>query len=256
MLKFVKNTLCVSLLFISIIAKAESIVKLATGNEYPPFSDEKLKEGGLFTQIVKTVLKSANINSTIEFVPWKRAETLTETGEFMAAFPYMKTVEREKNYQFSDPVYAIEAKIIVNKNSSIKFDKIGEIEGLKGKTFCKPKGYGLEKFIEELVNKKYITQTRTPADMKGCILLLDRNEVDFVPDAPVITYQIMSEAKVPKENFKVLAPTIQETDLRLMITKKKTDVQGNNTVEFVKKFNDSLAKLKSDGTIEKLANNY
>ena len=92
--------------------------------------------------------------------------------------------------------------------------------------------------------------------MKGCVILLDRNEIDFIPDAPVITYQIMAETNVPKDHFKFFSPTIQKSDLRLMITKKKNDSQGNSVADFLKKFNTALTKLKADGTIQKMGDNY
>jgi len=36
-------------------------LKLVTGNDYYPYSDEKLKDGGIFTSIVKKILKISKV---------------------------------------------------------------------------------------------------------------------------------------------------------------------------------------------------
>ncbi len=77
------------ILFLSINLKSFSIetLKLVTGNDFSPFTDEKLKNGGMYTSVIKTILNRLKIHYEIEFYPWARGYELVKKEKFDATFP-------------------------------------------------------------------------------------------------------------------------------------------------------------------------
>ena len=51
---------------------AEEGLRLVTGNDYKPFTDESLPEGGLANEIVKRSYDQIGVKYSIEWKPWKR----------------------------------------------------------------------------------------------------------------------------------------------------------------------------------------
>jgi polar amino acid transport system substrate-binding protein len=61
---------------------------IVTGNDFAPYADEKLPNGGFATDLVREVIKKIGTETNIRFLPWKRGYELTTSGETLATFPY------------------------------------------------------------------------------------------------------------------------------------------------------------------------
>jgi polar amino acid transport system substrate-binding protein len=255
MMRFLKYSIACLSSLISTLTFAMPQVKLSTANNYKPFTDEKLKGKGLFTKIVEKVVTQAGYQPLIDFSTWNRAEGLTKLGKSIGTFPYMKTPEREKEFIFSDVVYSVKANIIVLAASDIKFDSLENSNNLNGKTFCKPKGYGIENYLQDKMTEKKVF-LRTVKSMDICLNLLLKNKIDFIVESPVIFYHLLKQQNLSKENFKILPQAIQTTDLRLMLTKENKDAEGNDVRLFIEKFNSTLAKMNADKSIDTIIENY
>ncbi|WP_157752197.1 hypothetical protein [Shewanella benthica] len=61
-------------------------LSLTTGDDYPPFTDRKLAQGGMATTLVLNAFeKSGYFVKEIEWLPWKRGYTLAQRGQYHAA---------------------------------------------------------------------------------------------------------------------------------------------------------------------------
>ena len=94
-------------------------LKLVTGNDYSPYSDEKLKEGGIFTFIVKKILNKLNISYTLDFLPWARGYDMVKNSKYDATFPYVFTKERSLEVHFSK-ISLVEIKSYIFTNNKNK----------------------------------------------------------------------------------------------------------------------------------------
>jgi polar amino acid transport system substrate-binding protein len=164
------------LLAVSMPAAADS-VKLATGNQYKPFSDESLPNGGLVTDLLRTAYEAAGHDVTIDFMPWKRGVRSVENGDHLATFPYVKTEERLKKYTYSDPVYVIEIVPAVTPENA---GTINSLDDMNGKSTCLPVGwqFGVEAVDKEGGERNIDVQR--PQKMASCFKLLQRGRVDFL----------------------------------------------------------------------------
>jgi len=90
---------------VSLPAAADGPARVLT-TELPPFTmqSEPAMPGALL-EIVDELLRRTRTESTIEFVPWRRAILLTATGRRTAIFPLSRTPERETQYRWLVRLY-------------------------------------------------------------------------------------------------------------------------------------------------------
>lgn len=81
------------------VLAAEEVVFAA--GEYPPYLSETAEGFGVAAQIVTEACRRANIKSTLNFMPWSRAEYDTAQGKYIASIAWVRTPEREKRFAYS-----------------------------------------------------------------------------------------------------------------------------------------------------------
>ena len=77
----------------AVSVQAEELA-IATGNDYAPFTDEELPEGGLATEVVVEAFAAVDHEVDIDFRPWARGYHDTGQGVFAGTFPYVHSDER------------------------------------------------------------------------------------------------------------------------------------------------------------------
>ena len=162
--------------FISFSAKCEDYLNLVTGNDYPPYSDERLPEGGIFTAKVKQILNKLNIKYKIEFMPWARGYELVKKGTFSATFPYTFTEERNKEVLYLKKSI-LSTKIFIYTH--IKYKNKKSIDDFNGLVFCAPNGYYIEESIQNKINKEEI-KLQKQFDAKSCLISIINSDADFM----------------------------------------------------------------------------
>ncbi len=210
---------------------------LVTGSDYAPFSDEKLPEGGLATEIVKKAMKLAGVEVQINFFPWKRGYDGTLDGEFAATFPYVPTDERKAAMEYSDPIVTIRQVVFSAKDKPVLFSAVAD---LKGKTICQPIGYALPADLEPLVANGEIKR-EAPKELDNCGRMLLIGRADFlVGDA--FTLGAMFQRIGGVEKIGIGDRVLDTTYLHLIASKKAGD-----TASVITAFNAGLKQLKDSG---------
>ncbi|MBV8651112.1 MAG: amino acid ABC transporter substrate-binding protein, partial [Alphaproteobacteria bacterium] len=91
-------------------ASAQSYT-VVSGNDYAPFADSKLPEGGIATEVVKLAFAAVDKQVTIEWKPWKRGYQDTLANDNDATFPYVPTDERKAEMLYSDAIYSVKQEV-------------------------------------------------------------------------------------------------------------------------------------------------
>ncbi|MFO7727443.1 MAG: transporter substrate-binding domain-containing protein, partial [Desulfonatronovibrio sp.] len=198
-------------------------MRLVTGNDYKPFTDQTLPQGGMITEIVDQVFQKMGYQAEIEFHSWSRGYTLSEEGAFLGTFPYVQTPERMESFYFSDPIYTITTLFFVRNDTDLSFVHDSDLQGL---TACKPLGYHLRD-IQDFLNKDFI-EVRRPNTMESCFKMLRRGRVDLVPINEHVGWEVVRKIAGEKDMFKVLEKPLLETGLHFIVTRKNP--QGQNIV--------------------------
>lgn len=218
-----------------LLALPAAAAEIVTGNDYAPYSDEKLPEGGFATDLVRTVLTNLGDAPRLRFLPWKRGYQMTAAGEALATFPYVRNPDREAEMLFSDALYFDLSRIVFNKAAPIAYDGMAS---LKGKTLCNPTGYVVYPEIKAALDAKDL-RAQEPNDMPACLKFLDVGRADFIISSlPVIRATAGDLGLTEKIGF---AETPFKENASYLIVGKKTA----GGAAFLQTFNAGLAAYKA-----------
>lgn len=157
------------------VAAESTVLSMVTGNDYAPFTDEDLPEGGLFTELVREAMARSGYKSEIEFLPWDYALRATQKSTFKASFPWYDTSERRSSLWYSRPVYEVLIVVYHKAGAPLAFSGIDDLNGLN---LCRPKGY-FDDDIKAKVEEGQVIRT-APDTPSECFEMLVSGDVDVV----------------------------------------------------------------------------
>ncbi len=221
----------------------------ATG-EWPPATSEKLPEYGFVTQIVTKACLAVSLKPEYRFYPWKRAEAMVKSGKIIAAFPYMITDERKKDYNYSDPLfYGINYFIYYDKNPNtprqIEFNNLKDLMGYK---IGMIRGTPME---AELRQKGLNVEVTTTLDQS--IIKLTRGRLDFyLTEQMVFRDAIQRLFPTQTESFKKLPRSYgPKRPNALLVSRQFPDAEST-----IKRFNKGLRMIRENGLYEQITRPY
>lgn len=172
------------------LKKDNAEMKLLTGGNYSPFTDQDWPGGGMITELINAAMESTP--SPVSYsITWeddwsKHLFPLLDNKEFDMGFPWLRPDceghpenERCANFHFSDPLMKILIMLFVNADKKFTFDSDADI---LGKTLCRPKGYfthDLDREGREWLTKGLITLVQADSP-DACFELLQQGKVDAV----------------------------------------------------------------------------
>jgi polar amino acid transport system substrate-binding protein len=238
-----KSVALASVLALMTFPVAAEEFKLVTGNEYAPYTDQTLPEGGLATEIVKAAFAASGHTLKIDFLPWKRGYDLALAGDYDATFPYVTTEERQKGFVYSVPMVTLSQVLLSNPAAGISS---ADAAALKGKRICLPLGYSTIKPVQALVDAKEITRSELP-DMKACMQHVANGRSDFLIIDKMSGTVAMKTAGIDEKTLNRVTLDSTTNTLHLMVGRNHKD-----GAKIVAAFNDGFEKLKSSGDLRKI----
>ena len=234
---------CIMSLFFFFTARpaVSETISLATLN-WQPFYGEDLPENGFFSALCREAFKRAGYEMELHFMPWKRALEMTKKGKYDGLLGAYYNDKRAESFYFTDPVSNNEESFIQKKGKGIAYTtlddlkpyKIGGLRGSAPMAELLEQGFKAEETNDEIMSIKKLNADR----------------LDLVIIGKQQFYYALSHDETLaslKEAFEVIEPPFKSYGLFCPITKKKAE--GN---EIVKKFNQALKEMKSDGTYDKI----
>lgn len=163
-------------------------LKLLTGGNYAPWTDQDLPGGGLITELVNASFEKTP--SPVSFsLTWQddwavHLSPLIEKRVFDIGFPWFKPdcednrqQFRCRTFHFSEPLFEMQVPLYYHVDRPIEFASDSDI---LGKRICRPKGY----FIHDLdrADRRWISEEKiefVQADsMEDCFSMLIAGEID------------------------------------------------------------------------------
>ena len=211
-------------------------VNIATGEGYSPFVDYKLPDGGWSTSLVKQTFSKMKLRTTIDVLPWNRALRWTQEGKFLAAFPFVYSETRAKDFLFSTAINFVPVHMYVASESSFTSP-----EQLKNKRLCFPFSYSLDSLEQGIVNKYQMTINRAK-DGIGCVKHVQKGW----SDAGLTNGYIHAE-KLPKNTTNdipivIFPEELISIPLYLVISKDYL-----NAEQWIQEFNYAFSLLQKNG---------
>jgi polar amino acid transport system substrate-binding protein len=104
---------------------AQEVWKITSLN-WEPYSGAELSHQGNSIQKLKTILASNGITLLVEFYPWKRAQDLAKTKDYIGYFPAWPE-EVMEGFEASPPVDWSQIAVLKNRTSSLEFKTIDDL---------------------------------------------------------------------------------------------------------------------------------
>lgn len=111
-----KKALVLAAALSSSVLYAQTVV-FAIG-EWEPFTGETMEGYGLSTKVVTKACEKAGLNCEYEFMPWKRAYTMTMKGRVVGTFPWSRgDEERMEQFHHSEQFVSMSSPVIFYEKS-------------------------------------------------------------------------------------------------------------------------------------------
>ncbi|NLR76963.1 substrate-binding periplasmic protein [Leeia aquatica] len=242
-MKSLKQLITLALISTVLQAHAESF-NFATGNDYAPFADQKLPEGGMVTEIVKRAFTLAGAEAKFSWLEWDAGFKATQAGKYAGTFPYSQTPERSEAFLFSEPVFVTNLKVFTRTDKT--FAVSGGPSVYQGKKACIPKGWAVSPFLQAMLKSGTITRVEAE-DITPCAKLLGEGKVDFYVTDEIQGQKAFQAAGLTNKQIVPSKETVASTAMYLLVPKALANAQ-----HVVDTFNKGLKALKLSGEYAKI----
>jgi len=230
-------------------------IRFLTADDYAPFTDRKLINGGIVTHMLRASL-AANPSRPEFVISWindwsTHLDPLLTTHEHDLGFPWLQPDceaspddYRCQNFKFSHPIFEMLILLFTDKDRPMSFASDADIEGA---VLCRPKGYYTHDLEKDgrlwLTNN--IIELKQPDNIKGCFDLLAKGEVDavalneFTGRAAVSELQLTGQVEVLENR-----PLSVEG---LHVVVHKSHPRANELIDLV---NDSMTEFQLGDTYD------
>ncbi len=235
----------ISVLLVAVLAEAEEI-RIVT-EDFPPYNyEENGKITGLSTKVVRSVLKEVGMNPEIRIYPWARAYKEALQQKNILIYSILRISEREKLFRWVGEIAVSQMCLFrLRERNDIKISSLEDAKKYKvGVTReTAPHHYFLDKGFEL---KEWEVVSRDELSIKKLV----SRRIDLMPyyETPFI-YKVEKLGYDPNKFVKALSLKEASEKLYMAFSRSTPD----STVE---KFIKALDKIKTDGTYDKIVNEY
>lgn len=242
-------------------AAAEKVYKVACDATYPPFSIQ-LEEG---ETVSGTVVSSTNGMGDYYGIDVELLDAISNIEgfkyelnpmDFSSIIPALvsgtidgsiagmnATEERKATVDFSDGYYEAGSSLVVNASNTT----ISSFDDLEGAVAACKEGTTGMLWCQDNADKYGFTVNVYPDSTSMMLAVANEQATFLLEDYPVISYQIKIGVQ---EDLRVAIDAIEEPPMDAFAV-----VKGKNQ-ELLTMFNDGLAKIKANGTYDKIINQY
>lgn len=227
-----------------------------TSDDYAPFTDRKLPEGGMMTDVVQQVMAEAAPPQgfSVQWVnDWSaHLDTLLPQGLVDASFPWFKPrcetnpeEYRCQNFLFSDPLFEVLELAYVDTTKGLKLETDADFEG---KTLCRMSGYAAWALDQDGRNwvKDSKIKLERPARVGDCFQMLVDGKVDVVMIDEFAGRAALRDMGL-SDRVKPLERPLSVETIHLLVS--KTDPEGQAIMEM---FNLGMKRLRDKGAYQRL----
>jgi signal transduction histidine kinase len=213
-----------------------TVLKVMGDQAYPPyeFLNEQGQPDGFSVAVIRAALETMNIEYNITLGPWSEVMDSLRGGRIDLVMGMYKTLERDKEFDFSIPHFISSYAIFVRKGS-----KITSIKDIFNKTIIVQKGDLAHDFLleKEIGNKLIVTR-----DAKDVLLRLSAGEGDCG-----ITARFQSVSLIEHEGIK----NIESIGPPILQRKYCIAVQEGN-YSLLSELNEGLNIIKTNGIYDEI----
>ncbi|MCH2163382.1 MAG: transporter substrate-binding domain-containing protein [Marinovum sp.] len=242
-------------------AATRSKINLLTADDYAPFTDRNILNGGLVTEVVHKAMEKAAPSEgfAIHWVnDWSaHLEPMLSNALLDLGFPWLQpdcqadpSQYRCENFYFSEPMFEMLILLFTNKSNPIQFNTDSD---MLGKTLCRPAGYfthDLDKNGRRWLADNLINLER-PTTVGDCFEMLAEGKVDAVALNEFTGRQAIADLGLADRIEIVQTRPLSIEGLHVVV--HKTHPQAQYMLETI---NNGLSEIKASGTYQQVINQH
>ena len=219
-------------------------VSLVSGDDYAPYADRKLPEGGMTTEIVSKAFAAVKQEVKVAWLPWARGFDEAKNGTYAGTFPYLKNAERERDFLYSNLLIKLQDRAFVKAGNAGKFD-FSKPESLAGTKICLPLGWATTPKLAEMLKSEKIKK-ESPKDISTCVKMVANDRADYFVSDEAQGLAALETGGVPKGSVVMLDAVLADNSLFLIAGKS---LPGSK--DLIVSFNKGMEIIQKDGTDRK-----
>lgn len=212
---------------------------MATGNDYAPFADENLPEGGAITALVRTAFAAAGRETVLTYTSWNRALEETRLGRFDVTAPYVRSPERAALFNYSGILLDVDSYALSNFERSATDKAIAP--GMPGPRACLPLGWSAQPALRVLLENGTAQRIETP-HVASCLKMILADRVDFFVISKQVGLHLMKAEGLSPKSFRFSEKPVAFSTLHLIVPREKP-----GAAELLAEFERGLARIRADG---------
>ncbi|MFD2205615.1 substrate-binding periplasmic protein [Kiloniella antarctica] len=212
---------------------------------YPPYEIENPGEDGLHgfdVEVVVEAFKRVDLSARVVFLPWNRVLSMAERGTTVAALSCAKAESRDHYFHYSDPISSSTNVYVARKDFKGRIPLI--LADGKNHKVVVVGGY-----INELELKEAGIPYLTATNDKAALNILFKRKFDFFYSTREFIQHIAVGLKI-SDKLQYFN-TNHQVDYHLCFSRA-----WPNSEVLHEKFNNGLAQIKADGTLEAIHAQY
>lgn len=235
--------LCSQLLLLS-----EPALK-AVAPSYPPLVETDISGkviGGMSVEIVKEIFSRAGHTTEIEILPWARLLLIASRQSNIAAFPMIKSRERENLFEWLGPVNRFEYKLCRLKSGPAR--RVTGIADIKNETI----GVLNNDIVFSYIKEKNLPGLYAGAQIGNLVKMLLSSRIDYLVITPqTLNFELKAMSRFVSEVEYLFTVTPDDSDQYSYLVMAK----GSDPI-LCSEIKKAFASVLADGTWDKIFTKY
>ena len=214
-------------------------------NIWPPYVDESLDGDGLAMKIVSTAFKKVGYDPQVRVEKWEKALAGSKLGVYDVAGAIWKTDKRKEKLLYSDAYLTNNIVLITQSSNTMTYSAMSDLRGLLVGVL---KDYEYDqKFMADARILKFQANRLTQN-----LIAVQKGSLDLaIADKRLAMYELKHFMGNNSSDFRFLPKPLSSRKLYIA-----APIANEQSKTLIKKFNQGLAKMKKDGSYQKIIDEY
>jgi polar amino acid transport system substrate-binding protein len=223
------------------VAHAGADTLRMAGDDWAPYADTSLLNGGLATDLISTALGRAGYATQYEQVPWARAVHGLSEGRYDILINAWYSDDRTRIGQFSANYLTNRLRFIKRKNTEIDYQTLAQ---LHPHSIAVVRGYAYSPAFDNDPDLKKVPV----ANFSTAVRMLAAGRVDLtVEDEYAARIALSRESQETRDAVEFLPTSLAENTLHILVSLKNPDHD-----KIVSSFDREISAMKADGSYDRL----
>lgn len=222
------------------IAAADGPLRLVA-NFWPPYTDQRLLNGGLVSDLVQSALHRAGYTTVRSEVPWARALLGLRTGRYDVVISAWYSEERSEYAYFSQPYLTNQVRLVQRRGRGIRFEQLADLYKYRiavARDFAYSPEFDNDSRLYKLV----------VADFAAGARMVQAQRLDLaVEDELVARYLFKGELAGISGDLEFLPRPLSESGLHILISHQHPEHR-----QIAEAFDQAIMAMRLDGSYARI----